>query len=334
MNLELARLMSDAGVEGHLYWRDLVTIYNYAPIPAPPIKVDISGWNRGFNLVVLRKKRPEYFVKCRPHTDDVLDRETAIRSSLAGDRPGGLSVAPVRVARSERIAVQVSPFLRGATYGRIVATQSTEEYVSTLRTVLRGAADLAKIAERDCDLVRSPMRRVDLPMVASDVLADVASLAELDAAQQSALASVVLEAGEVPAIPQHGDFWWQNLIMVDDHLWAIDFDSYGDVRVPLFDDLTLMVTTMAVRAGGNVEGLAQLTSREPEARACHQLLAERAAADGVGTEKLDGMLVYYLANMAATVHRRGGHAFSGPHVAAVRYAAKRLAAGERGLLAR
>jgi hypothetical protein len=334
MNLELARLMSEAGVEGHLRWRDLVTIYNYAPIPAAPRLGNGAGWHRGFNLVVLRKKRPEYFVKCRPHTDDVLDRETMIRSALAGDRPGGVSVAPVRTARSERIAVQVSPFLRGPTYGGVVAKQSTEEYTATLRTVLRGAADMAKLATRECELVRRPTTEVYLPTVANDVLADVAALASLDTAQQNALAAVVHDVGEVPSIPQHGDFWWQNLIVVDDHLWAIDFDSYGEVRVPLFDDLTLMATPMAVRAGGTVEGLTQLTSTSPEARACHRILAERAESDGVDPAKLDGLLVYYLANMAATVHRRGGHAFSGHHVAAVRHAAERLAAGERGLLRR
>jgi hypothetical protein len=78
--------------------------------------------------------------------------------------------------------------------------------------------------------------------------------------------------------------------------------------------------------------LTRLTSAEPEARACHRVLAERARADGVALSKLDGLLVYYLTNMAATVHRRGGLAFSGPHIAAARYAAERLARGERGLL--
>jgi hypothetical protein len=332
MNAELANLLVEAGVDGRLDWREIVTLYNYAPIPAPPLQVDISGWMRGFNLVVLRKGRPETFVKCRPASDAVLDRESAIRIALAGDRPGKLSISPVRQARSARIAVQVSPFLRGPTYGQIVATQKSEQYVQTLASVLQSAAELAAVAQRDCELLKQPTPTVSVPALANDALAEVASLASLDAAQQAALAEVVLEAGEVPSIPQHGDFWWQNLIMVDEQLYAIDFDSYGDIRVPLFDDLTLMVTTMAVRAGGTVEGLTRLTSAEPEARGCHRILAERARVDGVALSKLDGLLVYYLANMAATVHRRGGLAFSGPHIAAARYAAERLARGERGLL--
>jgi hypothetical protein len=120
--------------------------------------------------------------------------------------------------------------------------------------------------------------------------------------------------------------------MVDGQLYVIDFDSYGDVRVPLFDDLTLLITTMNVRAGGAVEGLTRLTSNDADVRACHRIINERARADGVAPEKLDGLLVFYLANMAATVHRRGGLAFSAPHIASARYAAERLARGERGLL--
>ena len=330
MNAELKNLLSEAGVTGHRDWRNVVTLYNYAPIPAPPLRVDISGWMRGFNLVIVKDGHPEHFVKCRPTSDAVLDRETTIRTALAGDRPGKLSVSAVRHARSSRIAVQVSPFLRGPTYGQIVHAQSSEQYVEMLAAVLQGAAELAEVAQRE--LLKQPRGTISVPAIASEILAEVAMLASLDDAQKAALAEVVLEVGEVPSIPQHGDFWWQNLIMVDGHLFAIDFDSYGDVRVPLFDDLTLTITTMAVRAGGTVEGLTRLLSSDPEARACHRVLTERARLDGVAPSKLDGLLVYYLANMATTVHRRGGLGFSAPHIAAARYAAERLAMGERGLL--
>jgi hypothetical protein len=313
-------------------WRSVVTLYNYAPIPPPSSKTTIAGWNRGFNLVILAGRAPKYFVKCRPANDATLKRETVIRTSLAGNRPHGVSVAPVRGASSARIAIQVSPFLKGPHFGRVVETQSPAAYIATLRSVLEGAAELSRLAVRDCALVRSPTSTINLPESAAEILANVATLASLSADEQAALAGVVAEAGTVPARPQHGDFWWQNLIMDGGQLWAIDFDSYGDIQVPLFDDLTLALTTIGVRAGGTVQGLDRIISADDEAREWRRLVVDRALADGLSESQLDGLLTYYLAKMAATVHRRGGAAFSAHHVDAVRWIAKRLEAGQRGLL--
>ena len=324
--------MGEAGVDIDIDWQNVVMIYSYAPIPVPPMLSEFSNRNRGFNLVVLARGRPKFFVKCRPARDEVLERETLIRSALAGYRPDGLSVAPVRAAASTRIAIQVSPFVGGSHYGRVVARQSEAQYVQTLRAVLRGAAELAEVARRDCAFLRRTASTITLATVAADVLTEVSTLASLDTGRRAALASVVHDAGDVPSIPQHGDLWWQNLLLVDNRPWAIDFDSYGEIDVPFFDDLTVMITTMSVRNGGMIDGLRRLTSSDAEGRACRDVLAERVASAGISMSQVDGLLVYYLAKMASTVHRRSGADFSSPHLAALRYTADRLAAGEHDLL--
>jgi hypothetical protein len=107
----------------------------------------------------------------------------------------------------------------------------------------------------------------------------------------------------------------------------IDFDSYGDVQVALYDDLTLILTTIGLRAGGHVAGLDRLASSHEDGRACRALLSDRASTEGLCASQLDGLLVNYLVTMAATVHRRGGVGFAAPHIAAARRAAERLAAG-------
>ena len=81
------------------------------------------------------------------------------------------------------------------------------------------------------------------------------------------------------------------------------------------------------------KALQHLESEHPEAVACRALLGRRAATQGIASHQLNGLLVYYLSDMAATIYRRGGRAFSVAHVAAVRFAAERLAADEDSLLA-
>ncbi len=332
MNPELVRLLAEAGVPRPEV-RDLLVLYNYAPVPPPAVRSDSLMWYRGFNLAVLSRGVPTHFVKCRPVDDAVLERETLVRTCLAGDRRSGLSVAPVRVARSGRVAVQVSPFLRGPHLGRIAPGQSSDDYVGTLRTVLDGAAELARIARRDCPTVAPATETIVLADAIAQSLDEVRHFAPLGADHHAALAAAAAAAGTVPARAQHGDFWWQNLLMVDGRWWAIDFDGYGEGCVVLFDDLTMTCTTLAVRAPGGVEGPVRLLSDDPEARACRALLAERAAAEGVTPPQLDGLLAYYVVRMAATVQRRNaGPMFSAPHVAAVRHVARRLAAGRRDLL--
>jgi hypothetical protein len=168
----------------------------------------------------------------------------------------------------------------------------------------------------------------------ADNVASAARIAGLDSAQRSALEAAVRSAGDVPARPQHGDLWWRNLVMDDGLLWALDFDTYGEVRVPLYDALTLICSTLDLRAGGKGDGVERLLSESDEARGCRAILREQAGADGIHPSQLDGLLVNYLVQVAIDVQRRGGHTFSAPYKATLRRIAERLASGEHGLLAR
>ena len=330
------QLLAAAGVARGFGWRDVVVRQSYAPVPQLVAATATEPWSRGFNLVVLSRGVPAYFCKCRPGGDALLERETRFRTLLAGAGGVGLSVPPARAASSSRIAVQVGPFLRGDHYGRIVTGQSSSAYVKTLREILEGATELWKLAQRTCAGVRSPSASIVLIEAARESLADVAILGALEPELLAALTTALRDAGEVPPFPQHGDFWWQNVLLAEGQFWAIDFDSLGDVQVPLYDDLTMMCTTLRLRPGAGDTGFERLLAEGLEARACRELLAEDASAAGLAPSQLDGVLVYHLAHMASSVKRRGG-TMRGPmhaaeHVAAVRRAAELLASGQRGLL--
>ena len=332
MNAGLVALLRSAGISEPIDWARVTVLYNYAPVPPPEVAGDMQRWNRGFNLVVSAGGGPRYFVKCRPCDDPVLAWDTEIRSVLAGHRPDSISVAWAKTASEGPLTIQVSPFILGGHYGTIVTRQDSEAYIATLRRILTGMRALASLAVQGCPrlLQGSP------ELVVADEIADgidsVARILELDSVQRTALADAVAAVGSVPAAPQHGDLWWQNVSGAKGEFWAIDFDSYGTIRVPMFDDFTLTLTTLALRAGGGVEGLELLMSDSEEASSCRKLLADQARAGHLPVAHLNGLLVYWLTMMAATVLRRGGIRFATPHLATVRRAAEIVAAG-RPLLA-
>jgi hypothetical protein len=329
MNREIARLLAEAGVTEPFDWKDIVIRQNYAMVPTPSGAGDLAAMNVGFNLNVLSHGSPIYFAKCRDAGDPELQRSTAIRNCLAGERDDGLSVSPAGIASSGRMTVQVSRFIPGSNLGEVVLGLTIPEYLGMLRTVLFGNAALSRLVMSEPGLLEARPATLSLSAIASRVVDDAAQLAALDHGEHSALTAALLAAGDVPSRPQHGDLWWANLLASGGRIWLLDFDSYGEIRVPLFDDLTFMLGTLGVRGGSLADAVEWLGSEEAEARDCRALLLERAEADGLTVQQIDGVIVYYLAHMAFDVHRRAGAVYGAPHVAAFRFAAQRLASGRR-----
>jgi hypothetical protein len=329
VNREIAQLLADAGVTGAFGWQDIVIRQNYAMVPAPLGGTDLASMNLGFNLNVLSDGSPAFVAKCRDAGEPELARSTAIRNFLAGDRPAGLSVSPAGIASSDRMTVQVSRFLPGTNLGDVVLRQSSADYLALLRTVLCGNAELSRIAMSKPDLLEPRPATFSLSTTASAVVDDAAQLAGLDASEHSSLRVALLASGTMASRPQHGDFWPPNLLMADGCVWVLDFDSYGEVRVPLFDDITFMLGTLGWRAESLAKGVEHFASDHAEARACRSLLVERAKADGLSEAQIEGVIVYYLAQMAVEVHRRSGTVYGGPHIDALRFAAQRLNTGGR-----
>jgi hypothetical protein len=329
VNREIARLLSEAGVTDTVGWQDVVIRQNYAVTVAPPDGCLAASRSLGFNLSVLSRGSPAFVAKFRAVGEPELVRSTAIRNFVAGDRPDGLSVSPARIASSKRLTVQVSRYLPGSSLGEVVLRQSNASYMELLRTVLAGNAKLSRLAMSEPGLLKDRPATFSLGAIAAEVVADAADVAMLDAQEHAALASIVADAGEMPSRAQHGDFWWSNLLMIDGRVWVLDFDSYGEIRVPLFDDLTFMLGTLGLRLGSLAAGIERLGSDDAEARALRALLFERAEADGLAAGQIEAVIVYYLAHMTSEVHRRSGVVYVGPHADALRFAARQLIGGVR-----
>jgi hypothetical protein len=333
MNAQLLHLLAEAGVSRPLTWRDVVILQNYGPVPVPAAWTGMPGLERGLNLLILDGTRPTHFCKCRSVNNTNLNRETLIRQSLA-PVDAGLRVPPVTAAASDVLGVQVSRFLDGPHVGMLVPTQQTSRFVRSMERILCGLGALADYSIATLSAMTRPEGRGEHARVASlACLERLMPVLNLNGRTREAVAAVVDQAGTLPERPQHGDLWWRNIIRFDDHYWAIDLEEYGDIRVPLFDDLTLLISTLAIRHRDSAGGVRTLCGDSEEAAACRSVLARRAKSEGVAAEQLDAILACYVLTRASTIYFRSGPDYGTPHLRAARYVLERFERGDRGLLA-
>jgi hypothetical protein len=218
------------------------------------------------------------------------------------------------------------------TYGRIATKQARSAYLATVDAILAGVHDLSDHAESACPSLRLEEQSIDLLESAREATDYVAMRGPLEDELVAALASTLAAAGTVPARHQHGDLWHQNLLIEGRRRWVLDFEHYGTVRCPLYDDLTLLGSTLALRSGVETSGIKRLMDSEPEPASCRAMLTTRAVADGVDLSQLDGILAFHVLYRAWMVHTRAGPLHGKSPLDDVRYVAQRLARGERGLL--
>ena len=333
MNPELLHVLAGAGIRRRLAWDDIVVLQNYGPVPVPPEWAGDRNIERGLNFLILEGAKPTHFCKCRSANNVYLNRETLIRRSLA-PVDAGLRVPSAESANSHILSIQTSRFLDGPHFGMIVPGQTTSEFVGALELILSGLRALADRSVATLDGMGDGMGRreaaVDFAGASLESLRQLSPVLNVNGASHEACSMVLDRAGELTERPQHGDLWFRNVIRFEDQYWAIDLEEYGDIRVPLFDDLTLLVSALAIRQTEG--GVQALCADGEEALACRSLLARRARSEGVSAEQLDAVLAFYVLVRAHAVYFRAGPKYAFPHLRTARYVLERFERGDRGLL--
>lgn len=330
LNPRLLDLLRAAGVAGPIEWDQMLIVQNYAPLPPPPALAGTGSFHRGLNLIVLDGRTPTHFCKCRPIGESGVLRETHARNTLA-EAATSLRVLPATMASSDSITVQVSRFLSGVQYGGVLEKQPTPDFIDGLDAVLSGLGPLADHALRaGGELAPKPGPR-HLLDDATPFLEYLTPVIGIESSERAELSGLIADAGMVPTRPQHVDLWWRNVIVADGHHWAVDFEDYGEVCVPLYDDLTLLVSALSLRHP-HIAGVESLCADSPDGAACRSLLQRRAISEGIEASQLDALLLYYVLRRGAFVHERAGADHATPHLDAARYVRARITAGERDLL--
>ena len=113
----------------------------------------------------------------------------------------------------------------------------------------------------------------------------------------------LIEAAPLPMRPQHGDFWPRNILKVGGDWKVLDFESCGEVVLPLYDVFHMIRGCgEAVRTGKR----SWIELWEDAGSGAQALVSEvHHAACGLDIQAIEAALAAYLIKFAARLHRRG-----------------------------
>lgn len=119
---------------------------------------------------------------------------------------------------------------------------------------------------------------------------DPSSAGEL--ARMGALAKAAISGASLPRIPQHGDFYFGNILVQGDRIGVVDWEDFGTSVLPGYDLFTLLLHEVAGQDGpGRVSG----NPEDPLARRIRGATRTYFEAFGVAPAVARAILLYTLA---------------------------------------
>lgn len=311
MRPRLQRLLAAAGVplpaDGTLPWERLIVVNSIGPLAATASNIGRNVWNRGLQIVLLSDGgQPTHYCKFRAlHPLAMVHLESVLLEAFSAHPSCGRIVPSTRLARDDRLEVQVARFVAGDRLDRVLPHVSlearealTERVLEAARTLATAARDIAVLAPR----LQAP---VSLLRQSESALALLTELG-VDAADTATIRAALEEAGEVPAIAQHRDLWPKNLVRAPDGTCQIiDLDEYGDVVVPLYDALHFLRSgDQSARPDAERLWLQRIVNDDPSARMMRTVLMRDAGRLQLSVRQTLGCLLFYLVDFPVSIHLR------------------------------
>ena len=304
----LLDLLNAAELGGPWSWRDAAIVRNVGALLSTTPERGDQVSNRGFNLILFdRSGTPEYYCKVRPGHNPEARRETRILMAL---RNAGLGVAVPRTwgLTSDELLVQVSEYVPGVRLSQSISTLGPAAMARAVKDVLTLADKVSRaaVARAPAELVASePATVAYRGAPALEYLAG----GLLSSAQTAALGRAMEEAGEGPALPQHGDLWPGNVLRRRDGWTLLDFELFGLVDVPLYDVLHFLRTSWDLRAGcadrpDAATWLESFAGDSADTALARTILRAKRDAMGLTGVQVRGMVAYYVTDIAYRAHRR------------------------------
>jgi hypothetical protein len=276
-----------------------VIVRNVGPLLATaPLEGDVIS-NRGFNaLVFAGGKDPTHFLKVRPAGHLQFHREAEITVRLAQDPSVRHLVSGACTFVEGPARVLAEEFIDGLALDLVIRKRQRRDWHVLAADVIRSARPLLHaIAEGVGPSDSCAVKPFEL-------LADLELLRSLglDAAAAQRLGRLI-ESAPLPMRPQHGDFWPRNILQVGGDWRVLDFESCGEVVLPLYDVFHM------IRGCGEAVSMGRrswLELWEDAGSNAQALVTEvRHAARGLDIQAIEAALAAYLIEFAARLHRRG-----------------------------
>jgi hypothetical protein len=293
-------------------WSRIVLLQNSAGVPTSRQLTDTYIGSRGFNFMILGSDgRPSYFCKCRSLANTRLRHELAVLTTLGADRRTRETVPRTWGVKSHELQLLISEYVQGTSFDRTVVNLTTARWIESMTQILDVANRVARTVAHV--LPKRSEGRVTLREAAIPSLNYLASAGLLDADAVTAMEQALHLGGRVEAQPQHGDLWPQNIVESRGSWWLLDFESFGEVMVPLYDAWHLLRTCSDLRRHSARKGHAipelwidRLVGRGDESAASWHTISIAAREQRLDATQIVAGLVYYVTHVATEFHKRGG----------------------------
>jgi len=302
-------LLNEAGVPLTARdWRRVVVLRSSGSPVHPFRAVDRHLSDRGFHFLILSERGDiTHYCKCRPlWPQGRPHRETQVLQAFADDHDARQYVPEFAAVRDDRVDVQIARYVQGEVLNRTFMGMSTEARLELVDDAMIPGASLCTAAMLRPDIFGHCPGEVPLSDLAESFLGGLSSL-DIDPKMSGVLRNAFREAGTVPLIPQHGDYWPENVLRTREAGWCVlDLDNFGDIAVPLYDVLHMLRTSEdAVPGPPRGPWITLIASDAPGPVAARRIIRRESASLELAPDAVAGCILFYLMHIGLHIRSRG-----------------------------
>ena len=238
--------------------------------------------NRGFNLLLCDADgRPRHYVKCRPAASPRALREAFVYEKLHQARESREFVLDACSASVSGFRILILPHSTAPVASKAIGDRTGADRHRLLADIL----DAAETLSRTVDGADPGVAALDI-----GALLPLAQSKLFDRSVTTAIDEAWRIVDPTSGLPAHGDLYARNVLVDTNGLKIIDFEAFGELRIPMYDSWCL------------VRSIA--TSDDWWAGSDARFIVDRAAHNGLSADEIRATIVMFLFVSAAVLWYR------------------------------
>ncbi|MEX2375250.1 MAG: phosphotransferase [Dehalococcoidia bacterium] len=304
-------MLQEAGYElpdGLDLRQHMILTRNETSVPMSPLWPEPLP-QRGFQMLLLdQDKRPSRYARCADARVAPFARECRIVERLSRSTAAHALTPRVKTAATHRLRVQVFEYLTDTRNLLDSGALTTNNWLATARSAFATRDALCELSTSLVPWLLEGPEMVSLFRRAEPALKYLRAASALDI-DLSPIERVLRQTPPVPQRLQHGDFWPGNLIFCEGSWRVIDFEDFGKVNVPFYDEFHFIQASarMGIAGAGPSGWFDASPHRAPATwmRLWRAFLNERGRRLSLDQDVIGALLVFYVVQMCAHRMRPG-----------------------------